>query len=450
MGYRQRRLFCGLLFWLKVTFAIALSFAGLAFLGLRVYTENKDALKNDLPLHSPIRINPEDPACVHNAATGLGRLEPENGIYIGYSLDWSQVTPEKVNNRLKRKMAVPTAFLKLDPTTTPPYNKDMLQWHAEETARAGGILQVTLEPVINDLTTIPQAMLEDFALQCQDINSKMGVPIIIRYGHEMNGDWTAYGLKPTTFTAGFQTLSTIIHTYTNMTAMLWSPNVGIAYPWGVNPVGPMPAQWPLPGSPDFIALDTNGDGAITFMDDPYLPFYPGDEYVDWVGLSLYYYPDTIQPSVVAPSIPPPDFFASYLTGEGERAAMPAGGAANVDLAARNFYGRFAIERNKPLAISESGAPWMVGSAESELQVKQAWWTQTLSPETIARFPKLKLMVNFEERKDENGALKDWALTTNDAVLTPYLNYLDTADKGHMIWADGLKFACGGQVQATPR
>lgn len=42
-----------------------------------------------------------------------------------------------------------------------------------------------------------------------------------------------------------------------------------------------------PGTPDFKAMDTNGDGLLTMADDMYTPFYPGDEYVDWVGLSIY-------------------------------------------------------------------------------------------------------------------------------------------------------------------
>ena len=34
-------------------------------------------------------------------------------------------------------------------------------------------------------------------------------------------------------------------------------------------------------------MDTDGDGDVTMADDPYGPFYPGDDAVDWVGLTLY-------------------------------------------------------------------------------------------------------------------------------------------------------------------
>ena len=33
-------------------------------------------------------------------------------------------------------------------------------------------------------------------------------------------------------------------------------------------------------------MDTNGDGVVDNLDDPYLPYYPGDAYVDWVGMSV--------------------------------------------------------------------------------------------------------------------------------------------------------------------
>jgi hypothetical protein len=35
-------------------------------------------------------------------------------------------------------------------------------------------------------------------------------------------------------------------------------------------------------------LDTNSNGQVDAEDDPFTPFWPGSEYVDWVALSLYY------------------------------------------------------------------------------------------------------------------------------------------------------------------
>ena len=42
------------------------------------------------------------------------------------------------------------------------------------------------------------------------------------------------------------------------------------------------------GTAEWHALDTNDDGWVDMNDDPYTPFYPGDQWVDWVGLNLYH------------------------------------------------------------------------------------------------------------------------------------------------------------------
>ncbi|KAI8922247.1 hypothetical protein DFJ77DRAFT_506027 [Powellomyces hirtus] len=45
MGYQSRRACCGVLFWLKTTFAIAVAVGFMAFMSLRVYTLHNDATK---------------------------------------------------------------------------------------------------------------------------------------------------------------------------------------------------------------------------------------------------------------------------------------------------------------------------------------------------------------------------------------------------------------------
>ena len=42
------------------------------------------------------------------------------------------------------------------------------------------------------------------------------------------------------------------------------------------------------GTAEWHALDTNGDGWVDMSDDPYGPFWPGADYVDWVGLDIYH------------------------------------------------------------------------------------------------------------------------------------------------------------------
>lgn len=43
----------------------------------------------------------------------------------------------------------------------------------------------------------------------------------------------------------------------------------------------------IPSVADQQALDTNRNGQLDGGDDPYSPWYPGDDLVDWIGISLY-------------------------------------------------------------------------------------------------------------------------------------------------------------------
>ncbi len=64
-------------------------------------------------------------------------------------------------------------------------------------------------------------------------------------------------------------------------AFIWAPNSSNGYPFKRNTysVETTSANWDP-------ALDTNGDGLYDLLDDPFSPFYPGDEWVDWVGMSV--------------------------------------------------------------------------------------------------------------------------------------------------------------------
>ena len=48
----------------------------------------------------------------------------------------------------------------------------------------------------------------------------------------------------------------------------------------------------LPGAAGFPDLDVTGDGVLTSDDDPYAPYHPGDDAVDWMGMSLYHWGST--------------------------------------------------------------------------------------------------------------------------------------------------------------
>ena len=82
-----------------------------------------------------------------------------------------------------------------------------------------GTLSVTFEP--SALAQITAAQINELAEKCLMINSKYGVPLFVRWGHEMNGDWTNYGYQPVAYKASYQQVSRAIRARTNMTGILF-------------------------------------------------------------------------------------------------------------------------------------------------------------------------------------------------------------------------------------
>ena len=97
----------------------------------------------------------------------------------------------------------------------------------------------------------------------------------------MNGNWFAWGQDPIAFKASYIKVVNFVRNYVGPNlamnlAFVWAPMAGDGYPYGQdsNYINKFPM------------LDTNKDGVFNTLDDPYSPYYPGDQYVDWVGFSV--------------------------------------------------------------------------------------------------------------------------------------------------------------------
>lgn len=125
-------------------------------------------------------------------------------------------------------------------------------------AWAGGALPfMAWEPFTPSLKQIADGAADDyvrtFAAAVRDLN----VPVAISLGHEMNGHWYPWGTRTTTaadFVRAWRHVHDLFLDVGATTVIwVWSPNV-------VNPVPNVPLR----------------------------PLYPGDPYVDWVGVTGYY------------------------------------------------------------------------------------------------------------------------------------------------------------------
>jgi hypothetical protein len=327
---------------------------------------------------------------VENAAFALERLEPAKGCYLGFSLGETDRV-SRLNSKLGITPAVYHRFF-VFPINT--YDGVSLTNFLNEVILNGGIAMLTLEPRAG-LDAITEAVCADMGTLCAAYE-QLGVDgVIIRFGHEMNGNWYQWGQQPILYKEKFRLLAQHIHSRTTRTALLWAPSYGFGYPFGT----PRAKR----GSGDFAALDTNGDGEVTLEDDMYEPYYPGDDAVDWVGLTIYHW--GVDYPWFENELPVAKSFADSLTGT-YLGVIP------------NFYARYCADglHNKPMAIPETAAFYNTQTGgEDEFNLKQAWWRQvfnitgdTSSALDVAlHFPKMKSVVWFDQYKPEGEAKNSW-------------------------------------------
>ncbi|MFP3579046.1 glycosyl hydrolase [Arthrobacter sp. fls2-241-R2A-200] len=326
------------------------------------------------------------------------QLVPADGTLFGVNLDWHTKSLSTFAKDLGHKPAVNVSFTGFPLTAK---DEDDLRRAVDQIRADGHMMLLTLEPD-GGLATVTDQTATAFAKDLAMFNDD-GVPVIVRFAHEMNGSWYAWSQQPQKYVAAFQTLAKAVHTLAPGSAMMWAPNYGGGYPFAG---GKYEAK---PGTPEFAALDTNKDGVLTMSDDAYAPYYPGDEAVDWVGMSLYHWGNKYPWG--ENELPEPNKFADQLSGNyvgtnGDDSLLP------------DFYGVYGDQHGKPVAIPETAALFAPGAGgAAELAIKEAWWTELLDPSIRQKFPRLKMINWFEWDKNEvevKGRV-DWTVTNTAAV-----------------------------------
>ena len=317
-------------------------------------------------------------------------LDAGDHVYFGVNLQWGEDSPADYTSRTGLKPEVIVNFFAFPLGEADRAN---LEAFFDEARKAGAIPLITLEPNAGlDSVTLDSAT--DFADRLAEVTAE-GMPVMVRFAHEMNGSWYAWGQQPEAYVSVFRMLAAEVHRRAPLTAMLWAPNYGGGYPFIG---GAYEAQ---SGSESFATLDTNGDGALTWADDPYAPYYPGDDAVDWVGMSLYHWGNAYPWG--ENEVPEANAFVAQLTGQ-------YSGLDGDHTAAPDFYATYVEGRGKPMAVPETAALFNTTTLGLEADIKSAWWEQIFSDETRARLPGLRMVNWFEWRKSEPelaGAVVDW-------------------------------------------
>jgi hypothetical protein len=338
-------------------------------------------------------------------------LLPAAGTWFGISIDWAADSVAGVRARLgpDRTPAVWVEFAQFPLT---PDDRTHLAGFFQQVRTVGGIGLLTLEP--NDgLQTVTPSAARDVA-DLLAAEGACGVPTLVRFAHEMNGSWYRWGQDPVAYIAAFRTVAAAIHARAPGVGVLWAPNTGLGYPFKGG------AYEAPSGSSEAHTLDTTGDGKLSAADDPYAPYWPGDDAVDWVGMSVYHFGNTYPWG--ANVVPLAGAFDSLLTGRGN--GEP------------DFYATWAVGHHKPMAIVETAALWRPsGGGASELAIKQGWWRQVFSTSTVEEFPDIRLIgwFDWKKREAEVKDVVDWRLSANPKVTNAFFDDLPP---------DWLRFAPG--------
>jgi len=352
---------------------------------------------------SPATESPEPDSAPPRSACAavVSAAAPPAGALLGVSLDWDHDDVEAYSRRLGRAPAVVVTF-----TRMPLREQDRVNVAAaaEQAAAVGSMLLLTLEPS-GGLAMVTDGAVDDLVTVLKATNER-GVPVVVRFAHEMNGSWYAWGQQPRAYVRAFRRVAAAVHAAAPGSSMMWAPSYGGGYPF----VGGAHAA--QPGSRD-RALDTTGDGLLEERDDSYAPYYPGDAAVDWVGMSLYHW-GTKHPWGQN-EVPAPGKLVDQLRGRYRHAGVD-------ERIVSDFYADYGLAHDKPVAVTETAALYVPGhGGADELAVKQAWWRQAFAPHLLASLPLLKMVNWFEWAKHEPeiGDEVDWTVTRNPLLRNAF-------------------------------
>src|SRR6266567_4399103 len=160
------------------------------------------------------------------AQRSLARLEPPQGTYFGVNLEWGHDSAAAYAQRLGYSPAVYVAFAHFPVQADEEINLTMA---IDQVAEQRAMALLTLEPTI-DLDAISPAMAAALVDRLRDYNAR-GVPVLVRFAHEMNGSWYAWSQQPQAYVRAFRLIADAVHRDTTDSAMLWAPNHGMGYPF---------------------------------------------------------------------------------------------------------------------------------------------------------------------------------------------------------------------------
>jgi mannan endo-1,4-beta-mannosidase len=138
-----------------------------------------------------------------------------------------------------------------------PWGTPLNQTWIIELLRAGALPVIQFQPQTMTIASIADGSTNAYTRTLADTVRRLNLPIVVSFGHEMNGNWYPWGTtttSPAAFVKAWQHIHDLF-VQAGATNAIWLWDVNVTYP--------------VPN----IALK---------------PLYPGDAYVDWIGVTGYY------------------------------------------------------------------------------------------------------------------------------------------------------------------
>ena len=318
------------------------------------------------------------------AAHAAAPVPDDRGPLLGAVLEWGEDTAAGFADRLGARPAV------LGHDIDFPYRdaeRNDLKGFLYQASAQGAHAMLTVRPTV-PLDQVDSGSAAAFAAEVRTLAGGFKGKLLIRFAPDMNSSWVEWGQQPAAYREAFRTLAGKFRASDGGALMVWAPFLGKDYPFERSRAAPGP------GSDGFSLLDSNGDGSWNGADSPYGPYYPGDDSVDWVGLSAYH--DDTSGGAAINSLP--------RAGELREMLTSAGG--------EDFYGTYAAGKDKPFLLQTAAfySPASGGAAEADIKVN--WWDQVVGTMTSAEFARTAAVV-WDERtstRDTGVASINWLLT----------------------------------------
>lgn len=298
--------------------------------------------------------------------------------WFGPALDWEGDLPADYAERLGETPSLYSQHVDYPLTDD---DTTYLEQFAQQSATQGAVAVLTLEPQVA-LGELSTADAEELADLLAELHTELDSYFLVRFAPEMNGSWVSWGQQPLSYVDAFRVVAEAVHAATEHAAMVWSPVYGSGYPFG-RAYGAVD----LRSDRESAALDTDGDDDVDVADDPYGPYFPGDDAVDWVGLTLYHFgaeydaPSFDTDDQVGPDEEQDETAFSLNTvprSDELRSRLDESWGYGDDRRRTPFYERFAQDGDRPM-LMETAALWTADAkGDSERAIKAEWWQQVFA------------------------------------------------------------------------